>query len=207
MGGARGVAQNPRAGPRASIRPGHLSSDGRAWPPGMFGPAGIRRRRHGLHQPRHRQRGARIRRHVVARDHVGARRAQLPVAPDLGHRGPEAALPRAAGAGQEDRDLRPDRTGRRQRRPRHSDHRDQEGGSLSRDRREDVDLAGRRRGQLPRLCLDGPGQEATARHLRDQRLHHRTQLQGIHQRDTQREVGDPGGQYRLLQDGGRRSAC
>ena len=39
---------------------------------------------------------------------------------DVGHRGPEAALSRAAGAGQEDRRLRPDRARRRQRRARAS---------------------------------------------------------------------------------------
>ena len=41
----------------------------------------------------------------------------------LGDRGPEAAVSGAAGAGQEDRHLRPDRAGRRQRRPRHADRR------------------------------------------------------------------------------------
>ncbi len=44
----------------------------------------IRRRGHGLHQPRRRQRGARIRRHVAARDHVGARRPQQPLDPARG---------------------------------------------------------------------------------------------------------------------------
>ena len=88
-----------------------------------LGAGRVRRRRDGLHQPRHHQRGARVRRHVAARDHVGARRAQLPVAAHVGHRGSEAAVPRAAGAGEEDRDLRPDRAGRRQRRARHPDRR------------------------------------------------------------------------------------
>ena len=71
----------------------------------------------------HRERGARVRRHVAARDHVGARRPELPDAAQLGHRGSEAAVPRAAGAGQEDRDLRADRAVGRQRRARHSDRR------------------------------------------------------------------------------------
>ena len=50
--------------------------------------------------PRHRQRGARVPRHVAARHHVGARRAELPDAAVVGHRRSEAALSRAAGAGQ-----------------------------------------------------------------------------------------------------------
>ena len=45
---------------------------------GVSRAAGVRRRRDGLRQPRPRERGARIRRHVAARDHVGARRAELP---------------------------------------------------------------------------------------------------------------------------------
>ena len=40
---------------------------------------------------------------VILSVHVGP---ELPVAPDLGHRGAEAPLPRAAGAGREDRHLR-----------------------------------------------------------------------------------------------------
>ena len=87
---------------------------------GISRAAGVRRRRHGLHLPRARQRRARVRRHLAARDHVGARGAELPDAARLGHRGPEAALSRAAGAGHEDRRLRPDRAGRRQRRARAS---------------------------------------------------------------------------------------
>ena len=78
--------------------------------PQEYGGAG-----HGLRLPRPRQRGARVRGHVAPRHHVGARRAQLPVAAHLGHRGAEAAVSRAAGAGREDRRLRPDRTRRRQR--------------------------------------------------------------------------------------------
>ena len=119
------------------------------------------------------ERGARVRRHVAARDHVGARRAELPVAAHLGHRGAEAAVPGAAGAGQEDRDLRPDRTGRRQRRARHSDRRREEGRSLRAHGREDVDLARRRRRQLPRLCVVGSREEEAARPVRHQRLHRR----------------------------------
>ena len=49
------------------------------------------------------------------------------------------------------------------------------GDRYSHDRREDVDLARRRRRQLPRLCLDGSGEEEAARHLRHQRLHRRAQ--------------------------------
>ena len=76
------------------------------------------------------QRRARVRRHVAARDHVGACRAELPDAAVLGHRGSEAALPRAAGAGHEDRHLRADRAGRRQRRARHPDRGGEEGRPL-----------------------------------------------------------------------------
>ena len=90
--------------------------DGEARPARHLGAAGVRRRRHGLHLPRARQRGARVRRHLAARDHVGARRPELPDAADVGHRRSEAALSGAAGAGQEDCRLRPDRARRRQRR-------------------------------------------------------------------------------------------
>ncbi len=125
--------------------------------------AAVRRRRDGLPGARHRQRGARIRRHLVARDHVGARRPQLPVAAHLGHRSAEAEISRAAGAGREARDLWPDRAVGRQRRARHSDDGREEGRSLGAQRREDVDLARRRRRQLPGVCLVRCREEEAAR--------------------------------------------
>ena len=59
-----------------------------------------------------------------------------------------------AGPGHEDRDLWADRAVGRQRRARHPDRRGQARRSLRPDRREDVDLARRRRRQLPRLRVD-----------------------------------------------------
>ena len=84
----------------------------------------------------------------------------------VGHRGPEAALPGAAGRGPEDRDLRPHRAGRRQRRARHPDGGRQEGRPLPPHRREDVDLARRRRRPLPGVRLVRPREEEAARPVR-----------------------------------------
>ncbi len=171
MGRAGSGAPHPGAGPRAPLRPEDPPADGRAGPPRLLGAPGVRRRRHGLHQPGHRQRGAGIRRHVAARHHVGARGVELPVAADVGNRGSEAAVSRAAGAGQEDRDVWLDRAGCRQRRPRHSDRGHQERRSLLPHGREDVDLARRRRGQLPRVRVDRPREEEAARSVGHQRVH------------------------------------
>ena len=126
---AREVAPaHPRARPRAPVRQRpHPRRHGAARPARRLRAAGVRRRRAGLRLPRPGQRRARVRRHVAARHHVGARRPQLPVAAHLGHRGAEAAVPRAAGAGQEDCGLRPHRARRGQRRARHSDDRREEG--------------------------------------------------------------------------------
>ena len=173
---------------------------------GVSVPVGVRRRGHGLPQPRPRQRGARVRRHVAARDHVGARRPELPDAALVGHRGSEAALSRAAGAGEEDRDLRSDRAGRRQRRARHPDRRDQEGRSLRPVRREDVDLARRRRRQLPRLRVVATSRRRSSAIRRAERVHRRARVQGLLERDADAEVGHPRRQHRVLQDGRRRGA-
>ena len=75
--------------------------------------------------------------------------------------------------GKEDRDLRAHGAVGGQRRARHPDGRDQEGRSLPADRREDVDLARRRRRQLPRVRVVGPREEEAARSLGDERLHRR----------------------------------
>ena len=82
----------------------------------------------------------------------------------------------------------------------------QEGRSLRPDRREDVDLAGGRRRQLPRLRLDGRGEEEAARSRRAQRVHRRARVQGLLERHAHAEVGHPRRQHRLLQDGRRRGA-
>ena len=155
---------------------------------------------------RSRQRGARVRRHVAAGDHVRARGAQLPDAALVGHRRSEAAVPGAAGAGEEDRDLRADRARGGQRRARHPDGRREEGRSLFPHRREDVDLARRRRRQLPGLRVVGSREEEEARSRRAQRVHRRARVQGVLERDADDEVGHPRRQHRALQDGRRRSA-
>ena len=74
------------------------------------------------------------------------------------------------------------------------------------DRREDVDLAGRRRRQLPGLRLDRSGQEEAARSVGHERLHRRARVQGVLERHPDPEVGHPRRQHRLLQDGRRRGA-
>ena len=120
-GAQRGRAVHPRRRSPAPLRSrSRAGRHGEAGTARHLGAAGIRRRRHGLHRARPRQRGARVPRHVAARDHVGARRPELPDAADVGQRGSEAALSRAAGAGQQDLRLRPDRAARRQRRARAS---------------------------------------------------------------------------------------
>ena len=113
--GAREIAPHIREADRAApVRSrARARRHGEARAARHLGAAGVRRRRHGLHLPRARQRRARVRRHVAARDHVGARRPELPDAADVGHRGSEAAVSRAAGAGTQDRRLRPDRAGAR----------------------------------------------------------------------------------------------
>ena len=114
-------------------------------------------------------------------------------------------VPQAQGT--QDRHLRADRAVGRQRRARHPDRRDQEGRPLRADRREDVDLAGRRRRQLPGVRLDGSREEEAARSLGDERVHRRAGVQGILERHAQGEVGHPRRQHRLLQDGGGRGAA
>ena len=134
---------------------------------GMCVPRGVRRRRHGLPELRAGVRGDRVRRHVAARDPVGAPRPELADRVDLGHGGPETALPGAAGRGTEDRQLRAYRAGCGQRRPRAADRGRQARGPVRAHRREDVDIARRRRGSLPGVRLQRPREEAEARRFRD----------------------------------------
>ncbi len=165
--------------------------DGRPWAAGHLGAAGIRRRRHGLHLSRPCQRRARIRRHVAAGDPVGSRRSELPVAPDVGYRAAETAVPGPASARKDDCRLRADRARRGQRRPRRPDDSRETGGSVCAERGEVVDLARRHRGQLPRRRLDGSREEATARSVRPQRVHRPAHIQGLFERAHEREVGHP----------------
>ena len=95
---------------------------------------------------------------------------------------------------------------RRQRRARHPDDGRQEGRPLRPHRREDVDLARRRRRPLPRLRLDRSREEEAARSVRHQRVHRRAHVQGVFERDDEGEVGHPRRQHRLLQDGRGRGA-
>ena len=104
-------------------------------------------------------------------------------------------VPQAQGA--QDCHLRADRTVGRQRRTRHSDRGGQEGRSLRADRREDVDLAGRRRRQLPGVRLERSREEEAARPVGHERLHRRTIVQGVLERHAQGEVGHPRGQHRV----------
>ena len=83
---------------------------------------------------------------------------------------------------------------------------DQEGRPLRADRREDVDLARRRRRQLPGLRLDRSREEEAARSVRHERVHRRARVQGVLERHADGEVGHPRRQHRSLQDGRRRGA-
>ncbi len=164
MGRPRRRAIHPRQRPPASLRSRADSErHGEAWSARHLGAAGIRRRRHGLHLSRPCQRRTGVPGHVAARDHVGARRSQLPVAADVGDRGSEAALPGAAGgqgrklagygltepgAGSDARAIQT--TAIQERRP------------LRPERREELDLARRRRRQLPGDRVDRPREEETA---------------------------------------------
>ena len=112
VGGPRGGAAHPRAGSRTPVRRVAAAEDGVAGAAGHLRPGRLRRRRAGLRVAGPGQRGAGVRRHVAARDPVGARRPELADAAGLGHRGAEAAVSRAAGAGPQDRHLRPDRARR-----------------------------------------------------------------------------------------------
>ena len=69
-----------------------------------------------------------------------------------------------------------------------------------------LDLARRRRRQLPRHRLDRSREEEAARPVRHERLHRRAHVQGILERADEGEVGHPRRQHRLLQDGRRRGA-
>ena len=123
-----------------------------------------------------------------------------------GNEDQKTALPGAAGARHEDRRLWAHRAGGGQRRARHPDDRRQEGRPLGVERREILDLARRRRRQLSRDRVDRSGKEEAARSGRPQRLHRRADVQGIHQRPDEGEVGHPRRQHRLVQDGRRRGA-
>ena len=201
MGRPLGGAAHPGPGPRASLRPGHPDGDGLARPARTLRADRVRRRRHGLPELRARLRGGGVRRHLAARHPVGAPGAELPHAAHLGHGGSEAALPGAAGAGAQDRQLRADGAGRRERRPRHAERRRQAGRPLRAERREAVDLARRRGGPLPGVRLQRPREEAAAGRLGHQRVPGGARLPRLLERDPHREVGDPGRQHRLLQDG------
>ena len=203
MGRARGRALHPGERSPAPVRSrARARRDGEARTPGHVGAARVRRRRDGLHLPRTRQRRARIRRHVAARHHVGARRPQLPHAADVGHRGSEAAVSRAAGAGREDRRLRPHRAGSGQRRARHPDDGGQEGKPLRDHRREELDLA-RRTSPISFLVFAWTDLEKKKQRdpVRHQRLHCRARVQGICERADEGEVGHSRGRHRLLHDG------
>ncbi len=151
-------------------------------------------------------RGARVRGHAPARDHVGPRRAQLHDSLVLGNGRPEEEVPGAAGQGREDRDLRPDRAERGLRRRRDPDDRGAQGRPLRPQRREDVDQPGRRRRPLPGDRLDRPGEEEAARPLGHVGLHRRARVQGLPVVHDQGEVGHPRRQHRRLLDAGRRGA-
>ena len=203
----REVAPRIRELDRAhTLRPRPAAADGVARAARHLGAGGARRLGHGLPRARPRLRRARVRGHVAARDPLGARRPQLAHASQLGHRRSEGALPRAAGAGRAHRDLRPHRAGGRQRCPRHPDRGGEEGRPLRPDRREDVDLAGRRRRPRAGVRLDRSGQEEGARPVGHERLHRRARLPRVLERHAHREVGHPRRQHRLPQAGRRGSA-
>ena len=94
----------------------------------------------------------------------------------------------------------------RQRRARHPDRGGQEGRPLRADRREDVDLAGRRRRPRAGVRLDRSGQEEGARPVRHERVHRRARLRRVLERHAHREVGHPRRQHRLPQARRRGSA-
>ena len=83
---------------------------GAAW---AADPRALRRGGHGLHRLRPAVRGDGACRHRVPGHPLGPHRAELADAAPVGVGGAEGALPRAAGARREARDLRPDRAGRR----------------------------------------------------------------------------------------------
>ena len=90
-------------------------------------------------------------RHRLPRHPQRPCRAELADAPAVGQRGPEAALPRAAGARREAGHLRPHRAGRRHgcRQPRHDCPPRRR--SVHPQRLQDLDQPGRHRRPLPRL--------------------------------------------------------
>jgi hypothetical protein len=180
---ASGARAKSRRGSGSSIASiGSTGTSSRRWPPGaarLLGAGRVRRRRHGLHRlgiASEELEYVDTSLRVIMSVHAGLNCLTLLA---VGHRGSEAALSRAAGAGEEDRHLRPDRAGRRQRRARHPDGRRQEGRPLPADGREDVDLARRRRRQLPGVRLDRSREEEAARPVGHQRLHRRARLQGL----------------------------
>ena len=201
MGRPRDRAPHPRPRSAASVRCGHPAPDGVARPVGHQHSSRVRRRRHGLRQPRAGLRGARVPRHVAARHHVGARGAQLAQSAELGHRGSAPAVSRPSGPRREDRRLRPDRAGGGKRRAGDPVGCREAGRLLGADGGEDLDLAGRRGGSLPRLRLERPREEAAARRLGDQRIHRRAGVPRLLQRGARGKMGHSGREHRVLQAG------
>ena len=89
------------------------------------------------------------------------RRAQLADAPAVGDRGAEAALARAPGARREARDVRAHRAGRRDGRGLARVDRAARRRLVRPQRAQDLDLAGRHRGPLPRVRLGRPRRRST----------------------------------------------
>ncbi len=80
------------------------------------------------------------------------------------------------------------------------------GRSLRPQRREDVDLARRRRRSRAGDRLERSREDAAARHRRPERLLRRARVQGLLERHAHREVGHPRRQHRLPEVRQRRGA-
>ena len=206
-GGARSRAVHPRARSPASLRSRpHPRRHGDARPAGRLGAAGVRRRGHGLHLPRAASEeleyvDTSLR--VIMSVHVGLNCLTL-LAWGTEDQKRRYLVPQAQGTKIASYGLTEPGAG--------SDARAiqttavTQGRSLLPVRREDLDLARRRRGQLPRHRLDRSREEEAARSVRPQRVHRRARVQGVLERPDEGEVGHPRGQHRLLQDGRRRGA-
>ena len=141
---------------------------------------------------------------VIMSVHAGP---ELPDAADVGHRGSEAALSRAAGAGHEDRRLRPDRAWRRQRRARASRRRRSRRATAtcSTARRRWISLADVADNFLVIAWTDLEKKKQRDPSGISAFIVERT-LQGVLERADEGEVGHPRRQHRLVQDGRRRGA-
>ena len=95
-----------------------------------------------------------------------------------------------------------DRARRRKRRGGNTEHGPARRQALHSQRRKDLDLAGRRGRPLPGVCLDRSGQAGQPGPPRPERLPGGTLHGGVFQRDPPPQVGDPGGEHRVLQPGG-----